>query len=147
MSECFERELDAYLDGAGVRYFSARELCPVGKVAGGVELQPVPRELWGHILPTLEILDWLREQVGPLTVNSAYRDPAYNKAVGGAADSRHVHFNAVDFRSRAKTPKQLAQILENHKFAQAFGIGIYKTFVHLDTRGVFGLPAPARWRG
>lgn len=149
--DCFLAELDAYLDGAGVKHFSAREIAPVGKRTwtkrGTATLQPTPRDLWAHILPTLEVLDWLREQVGPLHVNSGWRDPEYNRVVGGAKDSRHVAFNAIDFYSTTKKPHELAEIMETYQYASALGIGRYETFVHCDTRGVFGLTAPARWVG
>lgn len=147
----FERELDAFLDGAGIKYFSAREIAPVGKRTwtwrGTATLQEPPRDIWAHILPTLEVLDWLREQVGPLHVNSGYRDPVYNRIVGGAKDSRHVAFNAIDFYSTTHKPHELAALLEQYQYASALGIGRYETFVHVDTRGVFGLTAPARWIG
>ncbi len=149
MSDCFLREMDAFLDGAGVKHFSAKEIAPVGKRVWkdgkSFDLQEPPREKWAHILPTLEVLEWLRAQVGPLYVNSGYRDPDYNRAVGGAAESRHVAFNAIDFRSKTKKPKELAAVLETYEYAEALGVGIYPAFVHVDTRGVFGLTAPARW--
>lgn len=43
------------------------------------------------------ILDPLREAWGkPLTVNSGYRCPALNRAVGGSATSQHVRGEAAD---------------------------------------------------
>ena len=34
----------------------------------------------------------------PLTVNSAYRTPKYNKAVGGVVNSQHIYGTAADIR-------------------------------------------------
>lgn len=43
------------------------------------------------------VLDPLRELYGfPIKVNSGYRSPAVNKAVGGAANSQHIKGEAAD---------------------------------------------------
>lgn len=150
--EDFLRNFQAYLDGAAIRHFRAGELCDPGRarVTGGgdtVRLRPPPAELWAHILPTLRVMEWLRAEFGgrPLRVVSGYRDPAYNRAVGGAEHSLHVAFNAADLFSDSVAPRQLARRLAAHPDADRFGIGLYPTFVHLDTRGTLGHSAPARW--
>lgn len=143
--ELYLNVMASVLDAAGVRHFTPLELCPVGKVSGGVTLRPPPSSLFKNILPTLEVAEWLREQVGPLIVNSGYRDPAYNRAVGGAPSSLHAQFNALDLRSETVSPARLADLLETHPKAHTLGIGRYSSFVHLDARGAIGLPAPARW--
>ena len=43
-----------------------------------------------------KILDPLREKVGVIIVNSAYRTPEYNKSVGGVPNSQHTKGQAVD---------------------------------------------------
>lgn len=66
-----------------------------------------------------------------VTVNSGYRTAAYNKKVGGAANSYHVKGQAFDIVVSGHTPAEVA------KYAQALGIkGIiqYNTFVHVDSR-------------
>lgn len=43
-------------------------------------------------------LEGVRTLLGsPITVNSGYRSPALNKAIGGSAKSQHVTGEAVDF--------------------------------------------------
>lgn len=151
MCENFEQEMNAFLTREGIVYFDADEIAPVGKRVWNdgksAELQAPPRALWKKIIPTLDVLDWLREKVGPLHVNSGYRDAAYNRVVKGSPGSRHLAFNAIDFHSNDKTPKELAELLETHPSASELGIGTYETFVHVDTRGLFGRRAPARWVG
>ena len=141
--------LQSYIEQHGIQHFSAFEVNPVGKRANGngVELLPAPMPLWSNIIPTLEVLEWLREQVGPLHILSGYRDPQYNEAVGGEDKSLHMLFNATDICSKKKSPRVIRKLLENHPKAQSFGIGEYAGFVHLDTRGLIKLPAPARWQG
>lgn len=47
-----------------------------------------------------DILQPIRDRYGkPIYVNSGYRSPALNKAVGGVANSEHLTGNAVDITS------------------------------------------------
>lgn len=147
--ELYEEVMGKILDAAGVRYFSARELCIVGRTAKAgdriVSLSAPRVRLFKNILETVRVADWLREQVGPLRVLSGYRDPAYNAAVGGEDGSLHMAFNALDIQSNAVSPERLAALAAKHPLARQMGIGLYPTFVHIDTRGLLGRGAPARW--
>lgn len=140
--------LDEYIKRAGVRHFSAREICPVGKRAGGngARLKLAPRELWVNILPTLKIADDLRDWVGgPVMITSGYRDDRYNLEVGGAKDSLHKCFNALDVRAGKRTPLEVYSWLTRHPRAHEMGLGYYDGFVHMDTRGLLGRESPVRW--
>ena len=67
----------------------------------------------------------------PVTINSAYRTPEYNKKVGGATNSYHMKGRAFDIVVKGHSPAEVAQ------FALKLGIkGIiqYNTFVHVDSR-------------
>lgn len=83
---------------------------------------------------TVAILQAVRDYFGkPVTINSAYRTPAYNKKVGGASKSQHVVGTACDIRVTGVPPAAVASFLE--AFYPAHGIGLYPTFVHVDSRG------------
>lgn len=141
-------DLHAFLVGSGIQHFSAAEVAPVGKRANGdgPALVMPPSLLWPHIVPTLELLEELRGHVmRPVRVHSGYRDPRYNAAVGGSPKSQHLRFTAIDFSVDGIQPRTLALWLNDHKRAAKLGIGLYKTFVHVDTRGLLGVPAPSRW--
>lgn len=75
----------------------------------------------------------------PITIVSAYRNPEYNKRVGGVANSQHVLGKAADIKVNGMTPKQVAKYAESAGFT---GIGIYDSFTHVDVR-----TSPARWNG
>ena len=148
----FLARLQAYLELAGIRHFRAYEVCDAGRTRplgdGRVAtLRPAPPDQWGNFLPTLRVLERLRAEAGghPLHVVSGYRDPAYNWAVGGKPHSLHLLCNAVDFYSGAVPPRDLALLLHRHPDGRKLGIGLYPGFVHLDTRGLLGHHAPARW--
>lgn len=84
----------------------------------------------------------LRDLAGePLSVNSGYRCFAHNKSVGGAKNSRHPIGDAADIRGTTLSPQELAALAENIPVFKHGGMGIYPTFVHLDTRGF-----RARWK-
>ncbi len=85
-------------------------------------------------------LEVLRAKVGrPIYVVSGYRTPAYNRAVGGAPRSQHVTGRAADIRVDELSPADLASAIESLIDEGAMlqgGLGIYRTWVHYDTRGV-----------
>jgi hypothetical protein len=60
---------------------------------------PVPPELRPNAVRLHWRLELLRHRLGdvPMTVDGPYRTPARNRAVGGAAGSRHVHADGADF--------------------------------------------------
>lgn len=107
---------------------------------------PVPAKLVCNVLELAKQLQVIRDTIGePIILNSAYRTPAYNKSIGGAANSMHLQAKAADCRTKNLTPKQFAAIVEQliaEKKIKIGGIGIYKTFCHIDTRST-----KARWNG
>lgn len=61
----------------------------------------------------VSILDILRNQVGkPVHINSGYRTPTRNKAVGGAKYSYHMRGMAADIRVEGMTAKEIANKLK-----------------------------------
>ena len=97
-----------------------------------------PGEMWDNIVPALRVLDELRNVLEkPITITSSYRAPAYNSACGGAPNSQHLFFRAIDFQAKDTTPHECYKILMGWRDAGMFrgGLGLYSTFVHIDTRG------------
>lgn len=81
----------------------------------------------------LDKLEKLREICGyPLVINSAYRSPLYNAKIGGAPLSQHKFGRAVDISVR--TMKDKNKFIETAKKIGFTGIGIAKSFVHIDIR-------------
>ena len=78
-------------------------------------------------------MEKVREILGnvAITINSGYRSPDVNRAVGGTSNSSHTHGYAVDFTAYGHTPLTISNILSksNLKFDQL----IYeKTWVHIS---------------
>ena len=132
-------ELEKLIDEQGFRFFKGRELTEYwSRYRNGVTNSVPPKSLWKNIIPTLRVLDNLRAKLGAsITINSTYRSPEYNRAIGGAPSSLHMAFKAIDFTCAKGTPKQWAEELTKMRNSGDFrgGIGVYPTFVHVDTRG------------
>ena len=82
----------------------------------------------------VSILDILRNQIGkPVHINSGYRTPTRNKAVGGAKYSYHMRGMAADIRVNGMNAKELANKL-NEIVPDECGIIVYNSWVHFDVR-------------
>lgn len=78
----------------------------------------------------LEIVRVLLDNT-PIIIQSGYRCPALNKAVGGAPDSHHSVGMAVDIRvKKGFTPLEITEVIKKSslRFDQMI---LYDTFVHL----------------
>ena len=95
------------------------------------------------VAPALvEVLEKIRVHFGkPVTINSGYRTETKNKAVGGAAYSQHKYGLAADIAISGVSPAKVAAYAET-LLPNTGGIGIYKTFTHIDVRKV-----KSRWNG
>lgn len=90
----------------------------------------------------VKILQKIRNHFGKaVTITSAYRTPGKNKAVGGTTYSQHLYGTAADIKVKGVTPKKVAAYAET-LLKNKGGIGIYKTFTHIDVRAV-----KSRWNG
>jgi uncharacterized protein YcbK (DUF882 family) len=88
----------------------------------------------------VNVLQKIRNHFGKVTITSAYRTPTKNKAVGGTVYSQHLYGRAADIKVSGATPKKVAAYAET--ILKNGGIGIYKSFVHIDVR-----ETKSRWNG
>ena len=110
------------------RYFTPAELACKG--TGRLVVMP----------PALDMLEVARGIVNrPLVINSAYRSPLYNAAVGGAPLSRHKVGDAFDIALAGHDRHLVARVCREVGFN---GFGFYQSFIHVDAR-----PRPAAWYG
>lgn len=129
-----------------LRHLSAEEIIdPHRGVMDGVENTLPPVKLWEKLSPTLKVADELRERLQtPLCrITSGYRSPSYNAKVPGAVKgSYHTRNQALDlvYFCSPKKAFDTALQLRREGFFRG-GIGLYPTFIHLDTRGY-----AATWR-
>jgi len=80
----------------------------------------------------LDALQALRDRLGkPLIVNSAYRSPEHNRAVGGAKRSKHMDGTAFDISMANHDPDSFERAAREVGF---LGFGTYprSNFMHVD---------------
>lgn len=80
----------------------------------------------------VEVLQPLRNTLGKaLIINSGYRSPELNKAVGGVPTSQHLKGQAADIRSNYFKPIEIARTIKDLRlpFDQVI---VYPTFVHVS---------------
>ncbi len=85
-----------------------------------------------------KLLQEIRNAFGkPITINSAYRTPAYNKKVGGASASQHVQGKAADIVVQDIPPFAVAAWMEQYiRSVGKYACGYYpiSLFNHVDVR-------------
>jgi zinc D-Ala-D-Ala carboxypeptidase len=95
------------------------------------------RGAYWHDGEFLDALEALRKEMGrPLKINSGHRCAIWNAVVGGVPGSQHRRI-AVDIAFQKHDRRAMVAAAEWLGFT---GIGIAKSFLHLDRREI-----PARW--
>jgi len=103
-----------------------------------------PDNVLNNLIELAENLQIIRDHFNmPVTINSGYRSPSHNKAVGGAKYSQHLKGKAADIVIEGHSPSVVKDTIENLIDAGVLkqgGLAEYNTFVHYDVRG-----HKARW--
>lgn len=101
-----------------MKYFTIKELTKSSTAeAKGIDNTPTP-EVERNLTALVDnILDGVREIYGkPITVNSGYRCPELNKAVGGSATSDHAKGFAADITGGSKEENERLFNIIKHNF-------------------------------
>jgi hypothetical protein len=95
------------------------------------------REIFANVsAPAGASFKALEDAIGyPLKVNSAFRDPAHNAAVGGAKGSQHIHGNAFDVDASGMSVEQRQDLIRQARAAGFSGVGVYDNALHFDVGG------------
>lgn len=148
-ASAYHSEFETFFGAIGLKDFSPFEFLYLGRShntpgAKGYGLNSLPpKALWPNIVQTALVLQELRDTIEtemgehPIAITNAYRNQAYNAAVGGKTSSQHLRFNAVDFQVKGLRPNIVFEKLQILRDGNLFkgGIGLYSSFVHCDTRG------------
>lgn len=99
------------------KYFTIAELCNSDTADRRGIINRIPKDLLPNVQGLINnVLDPLREWYGkPIYVNSGYRCPELNKAVGGVENSFHVSGCAADIDARNyEENKKLFDYIKNN---------------------------------
>lgn len=101
-----------------MKYFTLKELTRSATAeAKGIDNTPTPEVEKNLTLLVENVLDPLRKLSGkPITVNSGYRCPELNKAVGGSKTSDHVKGFAADITGGSKEENERLFNIIKHNF-------------------------------
>lgn len=101
-----------------MKYFTLKELTrSTTATEKGIDNTPTPEVEKNLTLLVENVLDPLREIYGkPITVNSGYRCPELNKAVGGSKTSDHVKGFAADITGGSKEENERIFNIIKHNF-------------------------------
>ena len=107
---------------------------------GGQPFEVPPTSEWPHIVQTLRYVNaYVVPAVGPVEPVSAYRNPALNICAGGAAESAHKHYSAIDMvplrpTTRDTLIRDLCAVHSRRGTEYAVGLGFYAFLrFHIDT--------------
>lgn len=99
-----------------------------------------PTSEWPHIVQTLRyVRDYVIPAVGPVEPVSTYRNPALNVCAGGAPESAHKHYSAIDLVplkpiSREELMRTLCTVQGRRGPDYQVGLGFYAYLrFHVDT--------------
>lgn len=68
----------------------------------------------------------------PLSINSGYRSPEHNAAVGGAKNSQHTHGNAFDIDASGMPLEERNALIAAARESGFQGSGVYDNSLHFD---------------
>jgi hypothetical protein len=107
---------------------------------GGAPFEVPPLSEWPHIVQTLRYInDYVIPMVGPVEAVSAYRNPSLNVCAGGAPESAHKHYSAVDLvplrqTTREELMRKLCAVHARRGTDYQVGLGFYAFLrFHVDT--------------
>ena len=107
---------------------------------GGQPFEVPPTSEWPHIVQTLRYVNaYVVPAVGPVEPVSAYRNPALNSCAGGAPESAHKYYSAIDMvplrpTTRDVLIRDLCAVHSRRGTDYAVGLGFYAFLrFHVDT--------------
>ena len=107
---------------------------------GGQPFEIPPTSEWPHIVQTLRYVhDYVVPAIGPVEAVSVYRNPVLNACAGGAPESAHKHYSAIDMvplrpTTREELMKTLCTMHARRGPDYQVGLGFYAFLrFHVDT--------------
>ena len=111
-------------------YFTFEELT---STQTGLYNCPVASSHLGNLACLWDVLNLIRSKLGrPIIINSAFRSPEVNRAVGGVKNSLHMQGRAADIRCAPEYMDELWSIIQQSDDELCLSEKIRKpTFIHI----------------
>ena len=136
----FNDYLNTYQVGGVLPTWQLLRTATSWKDCGGQPFEIPPTSEWPHIVQTLRYIhDYVIPDVGPVEPVSAYRNPELNQCAGGAPESAHKHYSAIDMVplrpiTREAMMRTLCGDHSLHGAAYNAGLGFYAFMrFHVDS--------------
>lgn len=135
-----EKDYAEFLATLNLRYIAPHEVISAHRrERNGVANVLPPRQYWRNMIPTLRVADELRHRLGVKLryITSAFRSPEYNAQCPGASPrSYHTKNLALDlvYDCDPQIAMDEAMKMRDEGIFRG-GLGLYQTFIHIDTRG------------
>jgi len=107
---------------------------------GGQPFEVPPVNEWPNVVQTLRYIhDYVIPAVGPVEAVSVYRNPSLNVCAGGAPESAHKHYSAIDLvplqaTTREQLMRTLCKVHARRGLDYGVGLGFYAFLrFHVDT--------------
>jgi len=105
-----------------------------GEFTQGCTRVPESNEIINNMIKATKGFGKIRQTYGsPLQINSGYRPPSINRAVGGARASQHINGLALDIAPIDGDMKRLFEVCRASD-CTGLGRGMHRGFVHVDWR-------------
>ncbi len=108
----------------------------------GPRFEVAPFDEWQHIAATLRFVrSHVEPAIGPVEALSGYRSEHLNRCSGGASESAHRHFYAIDLKpvrdlSRSAMVRSVCKVHQWRGGAYDIGLGFYSGLrFHVDSKG------------
>jgi hypothetical protein len=138
--KAFNDYLTTYQVGGVLPTWQLLRTATAWKDCGGQPFEIPPTEEWPHIVQTLRYVhDYVIPAVGPVEPVSGYRNPSLNQCAGGAPESAHKHYSAIDMVplrpiTRETMMRTLCVAHSEHGAAYNAGLGFYAFMrFHVDS--------------
>ncbi len=138
--KAFNDYLDTYEVGGIVPTWQLLRTATSWERCGAQPFELPPTSEWPHIVQTLRyVRDYVIPALGPVEPVSAYRNPYLNVCAGGAPESAHKHYSAIDLVPLRPTTREglMRTLCSAHaRRGPDYGVGLgFYAFLrfHVDT--------------
>ncbi len=105
-----------------------------------IDMTPTPEVVDNLRRLCTDVLQPLRDALGPVHITSGYRPPKLNRLIGGSTTSQHVYGHAADLVVTGHTPLEVSRWIRDHLDTFDQVIHEFGEWVHVSVPAGFESP-------